>query len=168
MNAASKPKENAISSVSPSYVHYDKFIEPGEDLELSNATLKWHNLAPKDEPVPVEIYDLARAFLKKTEMEELGDLGFIILHRCGRDFYFLLVSSWRNENELWETVYAKNGDADADFSFFPFPGKHRGTFCVWELAAVWHEQQAWRRFLMSERDNDARQAYLSDKYCGPA
>ena len=33
-----------------------------------------------------------------------------ILHRCGEDFYFLLVCTWRNENELWETVWAKNGD----------------------------------------------------------
>jgi hypothetical protein len=167
MNAASKLVENAISSVSPAYVHYDKVVKPGENLELSNTTLKWYNLAPPGEPVPIEIYDLARAFLKNTEMEELGDLGFVILHRCGRDFYFLLVSSWRNENELWETVYAKNAE-DADFSFFPFPGEHRGTFCVWEFAAVWHEQQAWRRFLMSARDQEARRNYLSDTYRGPA
>lgn len=155
-------------SVSPSYAHFDKFIEPGENLELSNATLKWHNLAPADEPVPAEMYELARAFLKKADLDELGELGFVILHRCGRDFYFLLVSSWRNENELWETVYAKNGEADADFALFPFRGDHRGTFCVWELAAVWHEQQAWRRFLMSARGPKDKQTYLRDVYRGTA
>ena len=40
----------------------------------------------------------------------LGELGFVVLHRCGESFYFLLVCTWRNENELWETVWAKDGD----------------------------------------------------------
>jgi hypothetical protein len=100
------------------------------------------------------------------KLDQLGDLGFVILHRCGREFYFLLVSSWRNENELWETVYAKKNDAQDDFSLFPLPGPHRGTFCVWELGAVFHEQQAWRRFLMSERDDKAERNYLADQYRG--
>jgi hypothetical protein len=159
---------STATSVSPSYAHFDKFVEPLENLQLSSSTLKWYNLARKDKSVPDEVHALARTFLKTADPVELGDSGFVILHRCGKDFYFLLVCSWRNENELWETVYAKNGEADADFSFFPFPGEHRATFCVWELAAVWHEQQAWRRFLMSARDSESRQAYLSDSYCGPA
>ena len=87
------------------------------------------------------------------------DLGFVILHRCGESFYFLLVSTWRNDNELWETVWAKDGDASG-FHPWPLEGTHRPTFCVWELGAVWHEQQAWSRFLRSERDAEAREAYL--------
>jgi hypothetical protein len=37
---------------------------------------------------------------------------------------------------------------------------------VWELGAVWHEQQAWSRFLRSERDADARETYLEDAFAG--
>ncbi len=36
----------------------------------------------------------------------------------------------------------------------------RPAFCVWELGAVCHEQDAWSRYLLSERDADARRAYL--------
>ena len=93
------------------------------------------------------------------------DVGFVILHRCGESFYFLLVSTWRNDNELWETVWAKDGDS-AGFHPWPLEGTHRPTFCVWELGAVWHEQQAWSRFLHSARDAGALDAYLHDVFAG--
>jgi hypothetical protein len=43
---------------------------------------------------------------------------------------------------------------------------HRGTFCVWELGAVWHERQAWVRFLSSQRDEAAKLAYINDRFSG--
>src|SRR3546814_4391337 len=43
--------------------------------------------------------------------------SFVILHRCGADFYFLLVSVWRGSNELWEAVWYQHGDMPA---FAPF------------------------------------------------
>ena len=79
----------------------------------------------------------------------------MILHRCGKSFYFLIVSTWRNDNELWDTVWAKNGDEEDVFSPWPVEGTHRPTFCVWELGAVWHEQQTWSEYLRSERDEAA-------------
>lgn len=165
-------KAAASGNVSPDYVHYDKFIEPDDNIELKGTTLKWYNLARADDPVPNEINVLACAFLERESaagnLENLGDLGFVILHRCGAEFYFLLVSTWRNKNELWESVYAKVSDSHPDFEQFPFNGAHRGTFCVWELAAVWHEQQAWRQYLLSARDDKAGLGYLQDRYRGPA
>ena len=84
------------------------------------------------------------------------------------EFYFLLLSTWRNDNELWETVLYKNGAAMDDFALFPREGSHKPTFCVWELAAVWHEKSAWERFLQSARDETAAQVWLGDQYSGPA
>ena len=131
--------------------------------------LKWYDIAPADEPVPGPIRALARATLRgaidSDAIDLKDDLGFVILHRCGEGFFFLLVSTWRNDNELWETVWARSDDA-AGFRPWPLAGTHRPTFCVWELGAVWHEQQAWSRFLRSERDADAREAYLEDSFAG--
>jgi hypothetical protein len=90
----------------------------------------------------------------------------VILHRCGQSFYFLLISTWRNDNELWETVWAKHGDADPAFRPWPVAGTHRPTFCVWELGAVWHEQQAWSDYLRSRRDEAATRTYLEASYEG--
>lgn len=151
-----------------SYQHYDKFVEPNERIILPNSVLKWYNIAKKEEPVPPEINDLARKFLEKESSQDLGEYGFVILHRCGKDFYFLLVSSWKNGNELWESVCAKDGEKDKDFKPFTFATHHRGTFCIWELAAVWHERNAFRNFLLSAQDETAKRDFLQDIYRGEA
>ena len=104
---------------------------------------------------------------KAGELGLSDDHGFVILHRCGESFYFLLVSTWRNDNELWETAWAKGGDHDVSFRPWLVGGRHRPTFCVWELGAVLHEREAWTRFLCSPRDEVALQAYLQDSYEGP-
>ena len=150
--------------VAADYVHRDKFAIPREGLDVQRSHLKWTNIAPPETPVPSEIEVLARKFVRDAGIT--GELGFAILHRCGESFYFLLVSTWRNENELWESVYAKANADEADFKPFTFDSSHRGTFCVWELGVVWHEQQAWKRFLISKRSPDDVVLYLKDRYEG--
>ena len=117
--------------------------------------------------MPEEITRLARTYLNRGPIEAKG-LGFVILHRCGKDFYFLIVSTWRNNNELWESVFYKDGDAMADFAPFPREAFHKPTFCVWEMAPVFYEQKAWERFLKSARDEAAAFTWLNDRYSGPA
>ena len=155
------------SGVDPAYRHHPKRATPGEPLQLPGALLKWYGLHADDRPVPAEITRLARSRLAATPLEAKG-LGFVVLHRCGTDFYFLIVCTWRNSNEIWQTVFYKDGDAMADFEIFPRDGAHKPTFCVWELVPVWHEQRAWERFLLSSRDEDAAQVWFRDRFAGPA
>jgi hypothetical protein len=154
------------ASVAAEYRHVEKIVRPEPGIALGSSALKWYDLAPDDEPVPLAIRAVARRSLRdacrSAELGALGELGFVILHRCGEDFYFLLVSTWRNENELWETVWAKDGDRDPLFRPWPLDGEHRPTYCVWELGAVAHERDAWTRYLLSARDDAARRAYLHD------
>jgi hypothetical protein len=160
----------AQASVAAGYQHLDKFARPEPSLALGDTVLKWYDVALDDAPVPLAIRALARRSLRDAcradELGALGELGFVILHRCGEDFYFLLVCTWRNENELWETVWAKNGGADVLFRPWTTEGVHRPTFCVWELGAVVHEREAWTRYLLSPRDEAAKHAYLRDCYTG--
>ena len=108
--------------------------------------LKWYDdRASGGAGAADQVGDLARLGLADAarlgELRLGGALGFVILHRCGEAFYFLLVSTWQNDNELWETVWAKDGDADPEFHPWPLEGgTHRPTFCVWELGAVAHER----------------------------
>lgn len=159
-----------MSGVSAHYRHVTKSIRLAPAIEVGNAVLKWYDIAPPDAPAPSALQALARENLRSAAesglLELAGDLGFAILHRCGENFYFLLSSTWRNDNELWETVWAKNGEAEVAFGPWPLEGTHRPTFCVWELGAVWHEQQAWSRFLRSERGADARDTFLRDTFEG--
>jgi hypothetical protein len=153
--------------VAPAYRHVPKHVSPGDPLELPAALLKWYEVHPVDRPVPREISRLAREAFDQDGLSVNG-LGFVVLHRCGDSFYFLIASTWRNENELWETVWYKDGDAMAEFAEFSRQMPHLPTFCVWELVPVWSEQQAWVRFLQSERDAEAAERWLHDLYRGPA
>jgi len=153
--------------VGQNYEHGPKRVMPGGMMEADGAVLKWYQLAADDRPVPDEIDRLARSFLARTPLEAQG-LGFVILHRCGEDFYFLIVNTWRGNNEVWETVFYKNGDAMADFALWPRDGMHKPAFCVWELAAVWHETKSWERFLISSRDEAAAKIWQRDLYSGAA
>jgi hypothetical protein len=153
--------------VQESYEHAPKRVTPGDAIETNGAVLKWYQLAPEGRQVPGEINRLARSFLPRASLEAAG-LGFVILHRCGEHFYFLIVNTWRGNNEVWETVFYKDGDAMADFALWPRDGMHKPTFCVWELAPVWHETKSWESFLMSPRDEKAAQIWQRDLYSGAA
>ena len=156
--------------VRPDYRHGLKHVRPASTVALGDAVLKWYDIAPPEEPVTEDVRALARRGL--ADAARLGELrlgealGFVILHRCGPGVHFLLVSTWQNDNELWETVWAKDGDDDPEFHPWPLDGSHRPTFCVWELGAVAHERLAWSHYLLSERDEAARRAYLRDAFEG--
>jgi hypothetical protein len=152
------------------YEHIAKVVTPQDPLTLGDTALKWYDIAPEDAPVPLAVRLLARRNLRDgatdAKLELTGDLGFVILHRCGESFYFLLVSTWCNDNELWETVWAKESDEAFRFDPWATEGTHRPTFCVWELGAVYHEREAWSRFLRGGRDELARRAYLGERFEG--
>lgn len=158
------------SGVDAGYRHGPKRVTPGEPIETPKALLKWYALHAGDKLVPAEITELARrAVVTMAEAETAArGLGFVILHRCGEAFYFLIVCTWRNSNELWQTVFYKDGDAMAELALFPRDGEHKPMLCVWELVPVWHEQGAWVRFLESPRDEAAAKAWLADRFAGAA
>jgi hypothetical protein len=120
-------------------------------------------------PIAPELNTEAREFLlgeiASGRLGQTGELGFVILHDCG-DVAFLLVSTWRNSNELWETAYVKQADNGIGFGPFEIGGLHKPDFCVWELGAVAHEAQAWSRYLGSARDEHAREDYFFDMFSG--
>ena len=157
-------------AVDPGYRHGPKLARPAPSIVLGDAVLKWYDVAPADDPGPDELRALARRDLgdgvRLGEVRLGEELGFVILHRCGGGFHFLLVQTWRNDNELWETVWAKDGESDPGFHPWPIEGSHRPTFCVWELGAVAHERVAWSAYLSSARDEESRRAYLRDTFEG--
>jgi hypothetical protein len=152
--------------VAANYRHGPKHVSPGDPLELPAALLKWYEVHAVGRPVPPDISRLARAAFDPGPLRVDG-LGFVVLHRCGESFYFLIAATWRNENELWETVWYKDA-AMSEFAEFPRKLPHLPTFCVWELVPVWSEQQSWVRFLTSDRDAEAVGRWLHDRYQGPA
>ena len=136
--------------VAPDYRHVAKDVAPGDMVQTRAALLKWYDIHPRARPIPLAVSALARAAVESGRLAMHG-LGFVVLHRCDADFYFLIACTWRNQNELWEPVWYKNGDGMDDFTVFPRDPAHLPTYCVWELVPIWHEQQAWSRFLSTDR-----------------
>lgn len=158
-----------LGGVDAGYRHYPKQVTPGPGLALPDAYLKWYEVHPADAPVPAAMRAQAQEFLRAEaagrRLEIDGELGFVVLHRCGESYYFLLVCTWRRNNELWETPYGRDAATAEPFAVIP-QGRHLEVVCVWELGAVLHEQQAWIRYLYSARDEAATRAYLEDQYSG--
>jgi hypothetical protein len=157
--------ENLGNVVPEGYQYYEKLIRAGADLSLPTAYLKWYDLYPAEAEITPEQDAESRAFLatKIATLNIEGELGFVIQHRAG-SVLLLLLTTWRNTNEMWESVYVKDLNGNGGYVSVPFEMAHRGTFCVWELEAVWHERHAWVRFLSSQRDNTAKLAYINDRY----
>lgn len=147
--------------VQSAYAHHPKQAVPRGLIRLGDSELKLYHLERPGEPVPEAVDALARAYLAREADASLGlanDRGFVLVHRCGADFHFLLPTVWRGNNEAWEAVCCHQGDM-ADFApFAPAYGAAQGavrpTFCVWELGIVAHEAAAWSRFLASPRTEE--------------
>jgi hypothetical protein len=164
------PNLRDLGNVVPEgYSYYEKIVRPGDGLSLPTAYLKWYDLYPPDAEITREQGAECRTFIEaEVEAGRLkldGDLGFVILHRAGH-VLLLLLTTWRNTNEMWESVYVKEAASAAPFSPITFEESHRGTYCVWELGAVWHERNAWVRFLSYKRDDDAKLEYVNNLFAG--
>ena len=151
------------------YSYSEKLVVPAEDLVLAGARLKWYDIHPASTPISAPQRAEASGFLAgRADADGLhlrDDLGFVILHRAG-PMLLLLLTTWRNTNEMWESVFAKRADEPGGYQPVPQESAHKATYCVWELGPVWHERNAWVRFLSSTRDDAAKQAYLDDRFSG--
>ena len=162
------PHLERLGNVVPEgFVHYQKLVLPGEDISLPRAYLKWYAIRRPDVEIARELVEESRAFVA-AEVERLkmqNELGFVLLHDC-RPALLLMIMTWRNTNEIYESAYAKDMTRAEGYQPITFETSHRATFCVWELGAVWHERQAWARFLSSKRDEAAKLAYINDRFSG--
>ncbi|GCE28783.1 hypothetical protein KDA_42670 [Dictyobacter alpinus] len=168
MSQIEVPYLEMFGQVAPAYQHRQKQVMPREALSTAHVYLKWYDIYRQETPIPAELGAEARSFLlselERGKLPLKDEVGFAIHHQCS-SVYILYICSWRNENEVWETLYIKDLTTDG-----PFQKVRREdttpTFCVWVLAAVWHEQQAWTRYLSSSRDDAAKHAYVQDQFEG--
>jgi hypothetical protein len=164
------PDLSELGNIVPEgYSYNKKKVKPGLILNLKEACLKWYNLYPAEREITEEQVYESKEFIKsetaagRLELEK--ELGFVILHRAG-DYLLLLITTWRNTNEIWESIYVKRAEETESYTRIKFTNEHRGTYCVWELGIVWHERNAWVRFIESKQDEEAKTVYLKDLFSG--
>ncbi len=158
-------KTPEMIQVSPAYRHYEKTIFSHGVIQQADNRLKWYDIARGKKPIEQPIRDMAKDFLSRQTatigVPSAQELGFVLLHRCGQGFYFLGLCTWRENNELWKTVFHFDVGKMEGFALFPQGGQHSDTFCVWELAVVSHETLAWATYLRSDRTSQDADTYLT-------
>jgi hypothetical protein len=151
------------------YTYYKKIVKPCSQIILPTVSFKWYNLYPDDVSITSEQVSETKEFIKDEvksgKLKFENELGFVILHRAG-DYLLLLIATWRNTSEMWETVYFKKAANKKIYLPMQFNTDHKGTYCVWELGIVWHERNAWVKFINSNRDNESKLNYMNDLFSG--
>ena len=138
------------------YRHVAKLVRPAPPLELSDAVLKWYDVAPGDVPVPAEIRALARLGLVEAARTGGLPLGRGRLRHPAPLRARLLLPARLHVAQPQRAL--GDGLRQGRRGRRPLPAvagrraRHRPTFCVWELGAVCHERRAWRRYLARPRD----------------
>jgi hypothetical protein len=144
--------------ISPTYRHVEKTAVPTG----VTGNLKWYDLREEHREITAAVR--ADAAARVEALAGPDDVGFVILHACGADVTLLLVNRWRNDNELWEAVFAQRGDEP--FASVGDADPTRATFCVWELGIVEAERLAWADLLRGAHDQAALDDYLAKTFQG--
>jgi len=161
-----------VGNVPQTYVHHDCWVEPGELVVLPEAILKWYNVGRPGESIPPLFEPGGRTFLdalaSSGQFNFGHGLGWVLLHDCVATT-FLIIGVWNDANECRHTIFARDPHGPVDH-FIPLEigAVPKPMACVWELTPIWHERNAWSRFLYSPRDATAKLAYLQDQLSGVA
>jgi len=160
---------NDLGNVPESYHHHKRVVAPGKPLELPGLYLKWYEVRCPDVIVPLPFIRETRKFIERElssdKFNKGHGIGFVVLHDSS-PYTYLLIGIWNGVQEMWETLYIKETESDGPFELAPTLGGSGPTMCVWEMTPIWHERQAWVRYLNSKRDLEAKRAYVTDQFSG--
>jgi hypothetical protein len=138
---------------------------PVRDIGIINHEswiIKVYSISAKHTMVPNELVDLAQGQL--SEWLKMGNehsnykIAILIIHE-GVDGIFTLLNWWIDENTIQNQVF---------FSSYDEPGVYKGlsekgiVACVWELAVLWHERNAWIKHVLKKNDQPDWEGYVND------
>lgn len=99
-------------------------------------------------------------WLKNSEFYDLETykIATLIIHE-GREGCFAIINWWIDENMLQNFVYMLKENTN---DFQPF--SHKGIItCVWEMAVLWHERNAWVKHILMQNENPDITSYLNEQ-----
>lgn len=122
-------------------------------------TLKVYGISYARERPRAEVVDAAKGFIARVLPEPALDgrhgIGFIVVHD-GRDACWLLADWWRDEDTLYQQLYTAPLDRPSQFA----PVEDGPVACVWELAVLKFERDAWVEDILSHPESPDLAGYL--------
>jgi hypothetical protein len=114
--------------------------------------------APEFTPIALE---LAQACLPGPPVTEIRyGIAFVTIHQA-EAFNQIIVDWWEYNNELRHRVFKAMPTSPTTFKDITATGE---AFCVWELAVICHERNAWIRHVLQDVPNV--DSYLEDVISG--
>ncbi|MFN0189730.1 MAG: hypothetical protein ACKVQV_13600 [Bacteroidia bacterium] len=83
-------------------------------------------------------------------------IATLILH-VFKDGCYAIINWWTGENMLQNFVYLKE---DEEYKIYSDRGI---TTCVWEMAVLWHERNAWVKHVLTKNENPDFEGYLNEQ-----
>ncbi|BDD06494.1 hypothetical protein [Aureibacter tunicatorum] len=135
-----------------------------EILYIDGWSVKVYMISKEDEFKHMRLYEQVKLKIKEWLGFENGfnskhhHMAFLILH-AGDEGVFSIINWWVGENMLNSHVFLTKKPELCDFHKISGDGL---TFCVWELAIVNHERQAWLDCFLLQSSEPQYSTYLKD------
>lgn len=157
-----------VGNIPATYQHHRRVVAPGQALYFDRLLLKWYEISlqdnPASDPVTCEVRNYVEQLVTSGVVPTGHGLGFVIFHHSV--LTYLIIGVWDAHQELWTAHYVRDPqDAQPEFQRV-IPGVSGNTLCVWELAPVWYERQAWSRYLFSNRTESDKLLFVNDQLSG--
>ncbi len=128
-------------------------------VEHAGWRLKRYDITVDGSPVPGDYEEGERLLLgllpSPAATVDRPGVGFILRHP-GRNQWYIVLNWWDNQNELLQRLLVRS---ERPGSAWHDP-KGLYACCVWDLAVIWHERNAYVRHVLGEPVDVA--AYLRD------
>ena len=138
-----------------------RFLEifPHQDWKIKLYSISVKNEYVSDENVMLAKSNIANWLTNSTLYGlDTYKVATLIIHE-GCEGCFAIVNWWIDENMLQNFVYLKR-EGKTEFELFSDKGM---MTCVWEMAVLWHERNAWAKHILMQHENPDMAAYLNEQ-----
>ena len=149
-------------TIGPIEVYHPRAVSDHGVWEIGSLHFKVYGLLATGKEVTDDMLSVAKAFLEQDVLERVAamrdsnGLGFVIIHP-GDVGLSISAHWWAQGSVLCQHIYRREYSAAAPMDTVARPV----VACVWELALINAEQEAWRETMMT-REPD-RAAYLESR-----
>ena len=124
--------------------------------------LKVHGIAYRLEQPRAEVIEMAHDLVRRELPQLIAGqnhygVGFVGIHD-GRGALFVFIDFWADENELHHHVYVAPKDQPAQLEYKTPSGL---IACVWDLAVIGFERQAWIDCVLANPHGPDLEGYLA-------
>ncbi len=135
-----------------------------EVLHYQNWQIKLYSISVESALVSIDNITLAsrslEQWLSKCNVYALPtyNIATLILHE-GKEGCFAILNWWLDENMTQNYIYLKR-QQDTVFELVSDRGM---SVCVWEMAVLWHERNAWVKHVLMQHEQPNFIGYLADQ-----